>query len=57
MPKLKDREPLRRYDFRVPEKLLNDLTEHLGLNEEDQAKAIHIAIDNIILNGSESDDI
>lgn len=51
MPKLKDREPLKRYDFRAPEKLLNDLTEHLGLNEEDQAKAIHIAIDNIILNG------
>ena len=51
MPKLKDREPLRRYDFRVPEELLNDLTELYKLDKGKRTEAIHIAINNMIING------
>lgn len=53
MPKLKDREPLKRYDFRISEADLDILLTTLNLPKEkgNYAVAIHIAIDRVITHG------
>ena len=51
MPKLIDREPWERYDFRISEELLDKLTDHFELDKTQRTKAVHMAIDTIIQNG------
>lgn len=52
MPKSKDKKTLkRRYDFRIPKELLECLTDLYGGEKKETARAIHNAIDKIILSG------